>query len=443
MNSAQKFIFKGYDYDLPNGVVAFNYALVLEDSEFHFTEKLTFIPPKEVISAQTLKPVFESLLLVLGISYWKLYCPSILETPSLLLSKEQALFWNILYTKGLGEFYYKNKIDFRGLVSFPVSPDVVSGPVRIAPQNRSLVGIGGGKDSIVAAELLKQEQKALTGFMLNPHPAQNNIVKLLGIEALSMQREIDPQLFDLNTREGTYNGHIPISAIYAFISLFAAMIYDYRYIIVSNEKSANYGNVDYLGVDINHQWSKSEEFENLFQNYVSSIITPDVTYFSLLRPLFEIKIVELFKDYPQYFSSFTSCNTNFKIKSEDRPLWCGRCAKCAFAFGLLAAFLPKDEVVKIFNKNLYEQEELKDVYRELLGIKNIKPFDCVGTPEEVRAAFYKAYKKGEYMNSVIMKMFEKEALPNIGTDDEVDASLFKTSTIDNIPEEFRGIIAKI
>ena len=95
----------------------------------------------------------------------------------------------------------------------------------------------GGKDSIVAAELLKQEQKALTGFMLNPHPAQNNIVKLLGIEALSMQRKIDPQLFDLNTREGTYDGHIPISAIYAFISLFAAMIYDYRYIIV-------YGKID-------------------------------------------------------------------------------------------------------------------------------------------------------------------------------------------------------
>lgn len=443
MNSAQKFIFKGYEYDLKNGSATFNYALILENSELYFSEKLSFAPPIQEVSEEILRPLLDSLLLVLGISYWKLYCPSILEVPSLELSRDQAAFWDTIYSKGLGEFYYRNKIDFRGLVSFPFLQEVGPHPVSFERQDRSLVGIGGGKDSIVTAELLKKGQKAYSGFMLNPHPVQEHIVELLGINELSIRREIDPQIFELNAREDTYNGHVPISAVYAFIAFFAAVLYDYRYVIVSNEKSANYGNVEYLGTEINHQWSKSEEFEKLFQDYTTHFITSDITYFSLLRPLFEIKIVELFTDYPQYFSSFTSCNTNFKIKNEERALWCGKCAKCAFAFGLLAAFLPKDEVVKIFSKNLYEEEEMRDVYRQLLGIKDIKPFDCVGTPEEMRAAFNKAYKKGEYRDSLVMEMFVEEVMSDLGNRGDMEKSLFRVSAFENIPEEFREIIAKI
>ena len=363
--------------------------------------------------------------------------------PTVNLSKKQAHFWETIYTRGLGEFYFKNKIDFHNLVHFPYSDSISLTPDLSKHQDRSLVGIGGRKDSIVTVELLKRANKQITGFILNPHPIQENISKLLEIDSISMSRVLDPQLFELNKRQDAYNGHVPISTIYAFTAILGAVLYDYRYIIVSNEKSANYGNVEYLGETVNHQWSKSEEFEKLMQDYVKSFISQDIVYFSLLRPFYEVKIVELFSHYEKYFSTFSSCNTNFKLNSVSTKLWCGQCAKCAFAFSLLAAFLPKDNVVKIFGKNLYEDGSLLELYRELLGIKDIKPFDCVGTPDEVKLSFIKAYKKGEYHNEPIMKLFETDVLPGITNEENLESNLMGASNFGGIPQSFEETILNL
>jgi hypothetical protein len=94
-------------------------------------------------------------------------------------------------------------------------------------------------------------------------------------------------------------------------------------------------------------------------------------------------------------------------------MWCGNCPKCAFAFVHLSAFLSKDAVIKMFMKNLLADEYLIDLYKELLGIKGIKPFDCVGTFEETTLAFYLVYKKNEFNDEAIMKMFIKEVLPTL------------------------------
>ncbi|HRN71069.1 MAG TPA: endonuclease domain-containing protein, partial [Candidatus Woesebacteria bacterium] len=182
--------------------------------------------------------------------------------------------------------------------------------------------------------------------------------------------------------------------------------------VVSNERSANYGNTEYLGETINHQWSKTAEFEVLFQNYVKKYITPDITYFSLLRSYSEYKITQLFAEYPSYFGIFSSCNKNYAIHTDlPHTKWCGACPKCAFVFIMLAAFISKEKVLSIFGQNLLEKESLLLTYKELLGIEGVKPFECVGTPEEVLLAFYKTYTKGEYNNSIVMKMFESEVLP--------------------------------
>lgn len=432
-----KFIFNGYDKNIKGGQVVFNYRLEKGNEYIDFSEKLSFSSPEALPPEEVLKPVLDSLSLAFGISYWKLYCPKDIQTPTINLSKKQAEFWNIIYTKGLGEFYYKNKIDFRGLVYFPFT-EATNTPIPYPRKNRSLVGIGGGKDSVVSAELLKGNGKQFAGFMLNPHPIQENIVKLLGVEAISLKRELDPKFFELNKREDTYNGHVPISMIYAFAAIFAAVLYDYRYVVVSNEKSANYGNVEYLGTTVNHQWSKSGEFEELLQNYTKLFITPDVTYFSLLRQYYELKIAKIFTNYPQYFPFFSSCNTNFTQRHEEKPLWCGKCPKCAFVFSQLAAFLPKETVIKIFGQNLFDSEDIVYVYEELLGIKNTKPFDCVGTSGEVKLAFLKAYEKGYFKEDLVMKMFETEVLPGLNEED-LEKEVFSTGT-SNIPDEFKEVI---
>jgi len=418
------FIFDDYE-EIGNGEVVFRYIIKSDTEEVTFTEKLTF--PNADFS-QIPEPLRHrlllNLLLILGISYWKLYCPKNIDIKKNQLTEEQAVFWNTVYTKGLGEFFHQNKIDFRGLVQFPFVSGFNADPLAFERKDRSLLMLGGGKDSIVSAELLKENKKEFTAFVVNDYSLQQEIIKLIGVGAITIKREIDQKLLELNEEKGTYNGHVPISAIYACIGLLSAALYDYRTIVSSNEKSANYGNTEYLGEMINHQWSKSFEFEQLFQNYLKKYITPDITYVSLLRPLAEIKITQLFAKYPKYFSTFSSCNRNFTIKKSIDKKWCGVCAKCAFIFAVLAAFLSKDEVVKIFSKNLFADATLIDTYRELLGIKNIKPFECVGTPDEVKLAFYLVHKKGEFNNDTVLEMFEKEVLATITNVEQLEKELF-------------------
>ena len=95
--------------------------------------------------------------MMLGISYYKLYCPSkiILKKQ---ISKEQAEFWNVVYKKGLGEFFYQNKIDPQGLINFPYDKKAENKSYSLESSNRMLIGIGGGKDSIVAVEILKEQK---------------------------------------------------------------------------------------------------------------------------------------------------------------------------------------------------------------------------------------------------------------------------------------------
>jgi len=196
----------------------------------------------------------------------------------------------------------------------------------------------------------------------------------------------------------------------------------------------------YNGVEINHQWSKTSEFEEMFQNYIKKFIASDIKYFSALRPFYEIRVVQMFAKYKKYFSCFTSCNENFKRKNtitSPNPslvrrgktyLWCGKCPKCVFVFTLFSVFINKKELISIFGKNLFEDEKLLPIFRDLLGLGEIKPFDCVGTFEEMRLAFNLA-KKRYKSSKVIKKLF-----PKIG---KVSAQVLKTNTAPNIPERFK------
>lgn len=437
-NSNKAFVFLGHDLDKKKKEATFHYMVKFPSKTEYFSEKLLFIGFSN-IPEKLLNTLLNNLMLILGISYWRLYCPKNIEIVDNFLTQEQAKFWNTVYTKGLGEFFYKNKIDFRDLVQFPYhSNDMYhhSSVGNSTVRDRSLLMVGGGKDSIVSAEFLKANKKDFTAFVVNDYPIQKKIIKLLGVNSITVKRKIDKKLLKLKKLKDAYSGHVPISAIYAFIALLVAEICGYRYIISSNEASANYGNVEYLGEEINHQWSKSMEFEEMFGNYVNKYITPDIYYFSLLRPFHEIKIAQLFSKYPNYFPTFSSCNKNFTIEKQINKKWCRKCPKCAFIFAILAAFLSKDEVIKIFGKNLFADTPLANTYKELLGVKNSKPFECVGTPEETRLALYLVYKKGEFNNDIVIRMFKREVLLTLTYIDRLESNLL-ASTENLIPKGFR------
>ncbi|MGH7141444.1 MAG: endonuclease domain-containing protein [Minisyncoccia bacterium] len=448
MQKAKRFIFLPPALDTAASKVAFSYAVELESGErLSFQEKLTF-PTTEThwraVPPELHEKLLQSVSLALGVSYYKMHCAPEIATEEFLLTDEQANFWNTLYTKGLGEFFYRNNIDFRGLVRFPAGAREAPVPVDFLRRDRALVAFGGGKDSIVSAELLKKAGTDFELFSLRPSAVQKNAAALVGSPVVSVEREPDQEMVRLSKSGEVYNGHVPVSSIYMFAGLLAAALLDYRYLVFSNERSANYGNVEYLGEEINHQWSKSLEFEMLAHEYVQRFLTPSLHLFSLLRPLSEVEIIRRFAEYPQYFSSFSSCNRNFSL---DAPLtarsghayWCGSCPKCAFVFAGLAAFVPKDTVVDIFSKDLFADEKLLPLYRELLGLEAFKPFECVGTPEETAVALERAAERGEYAGEPVMEMFERKK-SRFGDLTALEKSVLTHADAAVVPESFRSML---
>ncbi len=423
-SKATVFEFTSYSFDPAKKLAVFNYKTEFSDREsLTFTETI-LLPktPATDIPKELLEKLLQSLHIILGISYYKFYCgPAERANPAqrgatkvklpYALSKGEAEFWNIVYKKGLGDFFYKNNLNPKISPQFPYKKNTKISNLKFKISNsRCLVGIGGGKDSIVAAELLKQNGFDITAFVVQTNKESaliNSIIETIGIGDLKIQRFLDWQVF----QQHQYNGHIPISAVYAFLGVFAAALYNYSYVIMGNEYSSNFGNLKYKGLLVNHQWSKSFEFEKLFQDYVKNSISPDIFYFSLLRPFYEIRIVKMFAQYKKYFPHFSSCNSNFKINPNHREslhqsalsqrksamlqgnmLWCGQCAKCVFAFTLLSAYLGKKELLDIFGKNLYEDKNLLPLFKDILGFGTMKPFDCIGTFQEARVAMHLAKK---------------------------------------------------
>src|SRR3989344_2542977 len=443
---ATVFEFTSYVFEPDNKRILFNYKTEFAGKDpITFTETLLLpkIPNLQNLPPKLVNKLLESLHIILGISYYKFYCAAKISLPYA-LSKKESDFWNAIYKKGLGEFFYKNGLDPKNSPKFPWNKSVKTISYGLHKNEECLVGIGGGKDSIVSMELLKQHGFNATAFHIEtgkPSEIINNVTRATGAKAIKIQRFLDSKVHDLHQ----YNGHIPISAIYAFLGVFTGILYDYSYVIVSNEYSSNFGNVTYKGLNINHQWSKSFEFETLFKDYVKNSITPDVAYFSLLRGFYEIRIVKLFSKYKEYFKLFSSCNRNFTLVRKsfgegDRP-WCGQCAKCIFAFTLLSAFLSKKELISIFGKNLYQQEDLLPLFKDVLGFGSVKPFDCVGTFQESQTALFLAKKK--FASDFIMsRLFNNRRSSTksgrqIGEKARYHKEVFQTNKENSVPEKFK------
>jgi len=329
------------------------------------------------------------------VSYWKAFCSPAIEVAPGSLSEEEKEWWFKLYQYGLGEFFYTNGIDIPGkeMLRFRQKEDTSLGhsekrdtltgtrDERVALHDSILVPVGGGKDSVVTLELLKQAGYKVVPFVVNPRGATKGVLSRAGFagsDIITMERTIEPLLLHLNA-QGFLNGHTPFSALLAFVSAFVASKTGIKHIALSNESSANEPSVP--GTIINHQYSKSLEFEKDFRAFAARHIKEDISYYSLLRPLNELQIGALFSRYSRYHDVFKSCNAGSKT---DR--WCCECAKCLFTYVILSPFMPQEKLQGIFGENLFENEALLSMLFDLSGEGPNKPFECVGTTKEVNLA---------------------------------------------------------
>ncbi|PIR48014.1 hypothetical protein COV06_01280 [Candidatus Uhrbacteria bacterium CG10_big_fil_rev_8_21_14_0_10_50_16] len=446
--SNKTFTFVSYAFETTTGVITLLYDLNGDTYKERITVPMSDIN-MDCVPQEDLDRALFSLHLMVGIGYWKTYCPKNIVIQSGQLTRTQAHFWNTVYTNGLGELYYKNDIDFRDQVHFPYNKDLEA----LVPQGSNerkehvLVPFGGGKDSVVTAELMRKLGFTVTLFSIQDAAPIQDAARVFDAPHVIVDRALDPNIVDptsaVRTDPQAFNGHVPISAIWSMITVVTAILHGATDIVYSWERSASEGNLEYLGMEINHQWSKSLAFERSLQAYVDTFITKRTRIYSLVRPLSEFHIVQLFTRYPQYFDSFSSCNRNYTqeaIANHAPTFWCNQCPKCAFIFSQLNAFLPHTQVVNIFGEDMFANDNLLDLYRELLGIQGNKPFECVGEAKEVVAAMELAYRRADANDAPVMQLYAGEVRDTVEDHDAVIQDLLTPSTDHAVPSD---IVARV
>ena len=386
---------------------------------FKVNEELVFRPSMffadsghfKALSADLKQVMAFNIGMVEMISYWKAFCsPRILIKPYRLSSK-QELWWKKLFRYGLAEFFFTNGIEMPGeeLLQFdyPAEAKPFSKFELNQAENGIIIPVGGGKDSVVTLELLKSAGPANMPLVMNHREATRKVLKVGGFESDSVfeiRRTIDPLLLQLN-QQGFLNGHTPFSALLAFVTTFAAALSGKKHIALSNESSANEASIP--GTKINHQYSKSFEFEQDFRNYLADHLLEGVNYFSFLRPLNELQIGKLFSGFSQYHGVFKSCNVGSKTDT-----WCCHCSKCLFTFIMLAPYLSEKELNTIFGEDLFRKSGLASTLDQLTGVAENKPFECVGTINEVNAALQESIRQrtGEKLPE-LLEYYKKQGHP--------------------------------
>jgi hypothetical protein len=413
-----KFIYQNFDWQISgkNLEISFDFSI---EPEFHFKPKLIIQNVRKSQIKRVGERLFDNLVFNLGLiemlSYWKATCSKEIKIEAGNLNKEQSRWWKNLILKGMGQYFFENKIDFRekNFIEIKTEEKKYAIAENLPLKDEVLIPMGGGKDSILAYEILKNTGKKLIFFSLNPNETIRRLIKISGQKNyIFVKRKFDQKLFRLN-KKGFLNGHTPFTAYLSFLSVLIAALLGTKYIAFSNERSSEEGNLRYLRKIINHQYSKTFEFEKNFREYTKKYLIKNVEYFSFLRPLYEIQIVKLFSNYSRYFDSFLSCNKAYKIKKPFKK-WCGKCPKCLFIFASLYPFVG-ERAIEIFGKNLFKEKKLIPLMLRLIGKRKFKPFECIGTMKESKIAFYLSLKK--YKKEGIKKLpplldyFEKKILP--------------------------------
>lgn len=404
-----EFIYKGFSQQMvgKNLVCNFKYEI---NPDINFDHNIIIRDVGDTYK-QLDNQILNNLIFNVGIaeipSYWKSTCSPVIKIEAGNLDRFQIEWWEKLFKNGMMQYFYSNKIDFRDKDFLTIESKELKSSARFLDNvydensNKVLIPIGGGKDSVVTLDLIAKSEKEFGTLVIEKaSTGAHKVSKLVKSEHLVAYRDLDyVKLIELNNK-GFLRGHVPYSASLYFCSLLVAYIFSYKNILFSNEYSSSEANINYLGKQVNHQYSKTLEFENDFRQYNKDYLS-DINLFSFLRPLYEIQISKLFAKMEKYFTVIRSCNVGQKD-----GIWCGKCPKCLSTYILLFPFLGKDKTVEIFGKDLLSDGDLEDLLFELIDDNKVKPFECVGTRLELKIALNIAVKDYKEKLPVLLQKFK-------------------------------------
>jgi len=422
------FRYDGYDIDPDRGMLTCRYSV----GDYRFSEQVTVPAEPGRWDREEARQAARLVFLLAGVSYYKTAAPAVIDLGNTAVTDTERAFLRSFYTGGLAEFGYRNGLDLSGLrIEGPSRPAGPPQPTPAAGAGRALVPFGGGIDSIVTVEMVRERAEPALFIVSRPGDRFDAIERpaaVTGLPVIRAEREIDAQL--LRSRDlGFLNGHVPVTGIISAIAVLAAVLDGRDAVVMSNEWSASIPTLEVDGSPVNHQYSKSGVFEAGFRDVLAGSLGPDFAYFSALRPFSELWVARRFAALTQYHDTFRSCNRAFHIdKSRRLDHWCGRCDKCCFIDLILAPFLPAADLERIFGghepladsgmagTSPGDDGSLADKFRSLLGTSpTSKPFECVGEVGECRAAALLAAQRPDRAGTKLLQVLaaELDGLPQL------------------------------
>ena len=344
--------------------------------------------PVDVPSNSEVSGVIDLLAMVGAVSYAKALAPCEISASTIALTRAGRALVESAYGQGLAEFAHHTGISHPLRLAATLERDDAVSPSPMSPANndgggRPMVPLGGGRDScVVAAALLHLDPILLS---IGGSAAARAVAADLGRELVVVGRTIDSQIIEMNAA-GAPNGHIPISAITMLASTVAAASLGAECVVMANEAAASNPTRMVNGHPVNHQHSKSAEFETLLVAALSSVGSPTQCV-SGLRNRSDTEIARVFAHRcTALHADFVSCNrTGVRDPQRRAARWCGECPKCRSIYLSLAPHMAPADLSAIFGRDL-----LADV-NEVAGFADLcdeerKPFECVQTVDEARAS---------------------------------------------------------
>lgn len=366
---------------------------------------------------------------------WRFACPKNIVIRAGYLNTKQIKFWKKLFIEGFGEFYFREKINFKinNFLKFKVEAKKRKISLfREKLKERDLLLTTGGKDSAVSMEIMRKSQREIACLLVEPKEAAWQNCQKAGVKTMVVERREDLVLAKL-VEAGYFNGHTPYTLYLALVSTLAAGLYDYKNILVSNEESSNEANTIYLGTKINHQYAKSMVMENNFREYSRLFLSTETNFFSFLRPLGELQIGKLFAEMSDYYQTFRSCNVG-----AERGVWCLNCPKCLSVYLCLYPFMGY-KLDGLFGERFLDKMELLSILEGLMGVKGrMKPLECVATIREIRAAVFLSRERAKKEGRKPFWLLEEVAEYELN-----DRSILKEwNEKHNLPKVHEGILRK-
>lgn len=316
-----------------------------------------------------------------------------------------AELWGTIFRHVWGVWRYENDLpDYGGPQIKTPRPAGVTPPAALLQAEaggKLLMLCGGGKDSLATAKLLEgagvsYEAMVYSHSIYGKAQRQHDLIDAMLAQTRAgrvhrgwvFDTALDSPAARLHPEYGVKRMLSAETVSSYWTALPIALQHGFERVALGISRSTDEHNFTWerTGEEINYLWGMSTQAEMLLHDYIGDEIAANLSYFHLLRPVYDLVVFGLLTRDQAAVTSTHSC-------AQQKP-WCCRCPKCVYVWMHIVAYLDEWVAAQMFRENLFDLPENRGFIRKMLGVEGYKPWDCMGTVSETQVAYLLCRAKG-------------------------------------------------